>query len=72
MESASAFSVYAAKCKNTKQLQSEKRNKQNLPKALSRKSRKDVKRLSASQEGKGILNIFVKKEDKGGVIKKKV
>lgn len=69
MEPASAFSVYAAKRKNSEQLLSKKRRKCQSQKTSSQKRRKhkDVKQTGVNQqvEDKGILNIFAKSKDKG-------
>lgn len=68
MEPASAFSVYAAKRKNSEQLLSKKRRKCQSQKTSPQKRRKhkDVKQTGVNQqvEDKGILNIFAKSKDK--------
>ncbi|XP_036139270.1 ribosomal oxygenase 1 [Monomorium pharaonis] len=50
MEAVSAFSVYAAKEKNTAQLLNGKKNKQKSSKVLNQKNRKNVKQTSANQQ----------------------
>lgn len=66
MEPASAFSVYAAKRKNSEQLLSKKRRKcQSQKTPQKRRKHKDVKQTGVNQqvEDKGILNIFEKYEE---------
>lgn len=66
MEQVSAFSVYAEKHGNTKQLLSKKKKKRNLQEAYKQKSgkQKNVKQTeSANQQmgQKSTLNIFVRR-----------